>query len=275
VQVEEALAERGASGARAASVATLASRAPKVAGLSAPELVPEWRARAAELGFDREQLAGSLGRTRATRLRPAEVARLVGTLAGPDGLTAHASSFGRPDVLRALAERAGPAAGAVELEAAADAFLGSRRVLALAEPGIGGQQRYTTPELLQVERELLRQALGRRSAGAGVVAPEAVRDVVERRPTLSEEQGAMVRRLLADGDGVAVVVGRAGAGKTYALDPARAAWEAGGFQVVGAAPAARAAAELEAGAGIPSMTVRGCCRSWRRAGCSSTAGPSW
>ena len=35
----------------------------------------------------------------------------------------------------------------------------------------------------------------------------------------------------------------------------RAAWEAAGDRVLGAAPAARAAAELEAGAGIPSMTV--------------------
>jgi conjugative relaxase-like TrwC/TraI family protein len=246
VQVEEALAGRGAAGARAARVATLASRAPKDPALSAADLVPEWRARAAELGFGPDDLAGSLGRTRATRLRPAEVAQLVETLAGPHGLTAHASSFGRPDVLRALAERAGPAAGAVELEAAADAFLGSRRVLALAEAAVR-ERRYTTPELVRIERELLRQALGRRGAGAGVVAPEAVLDVIERRPTLSGEQGAMVQRLLTDGDGVALVVGRAGAGKTYALDPARAAWEAGGFQVVGAALAARAAAELRPG----------------------------
>ena len=47
------------------------------------------------------------------------------------------------------------------------------------------------------------------------------------RPFLTDEQRVMVVRLTRDGDGVAVVVGRAGAGKTTALAAARDAWEAG------------------------------------------------
>lgn len=65
----------------------------------------------------------------------------------------------------------------------------------------------------------------------------------------------MVRRLTTSGAGVEVVVGKAGAGKTFALDAAREAWQACGIRVVGAALAARAAAELESGAGIDSYTV--------------------
>ncbi len=65
----------------------------------------------------------------------------------------------------------------------------------------------------------------------------------------------MVRRLAGDGDGVAVVVGPAGAGKTHALAAAREAWEASGRRVCGAALARRAARELEDGAGIPSTSV--------------------
>ena len=38
----------------------------------------------------------------------------------------------------------------------------------------------------------------------------------------------MVRRLTLEGDGVAVVVGQAGTGKTFALAAAREAWEASG-----------------------------------------------
>jgi len=52
-----------------------------------------------------------------------------------------------------------------------------------------------------------------------------------------------------------VVVGKAGAGKTFALDVARQAWQRDGHRVIGAALARRAADELEQGAGIESTTI--------------------
>ena len=65
----------------------------------------------------------------------------------------------------------------------------------------------------------------------------------------------MVRGSLRDGDQIAVVVGKAGTGKTYALDAAREAWQADGHQVIGAALARRAALELRDGAGIDSTSI--------------------
>jgi ATP-dependent exoDNAse (exonuclease V) alpha subunit len=76
-----------------------------------------------------------------------------------------------------------------------------------------------------------------------------------RRPTIAGEQAGMVRRLVLDGDGVAVVIGQAGTGKTFALAAAREAWEGSGYRVIGAALARRAAIELEDGAGIESQSV--------------------
>jgi ATP-dependent exoDNAse (exonuclease V) alpha subunit len=65
----------------------------------------------------------------------------------------------------------------------------------------------------------------------------------------------MVRGLLTSGSGVQVVVGKAGVGKTAAVAVAGQAWTEAGYRVLGAAVAARAAAELEEQAGIPSMSI--------------------
>jgi ATP-dependent exoDNAse (exonuclease V) alpha subunit len=65
----------------------------------------------------------------------------------------------------------------------------------------------------------------------------------------------MVRRICGSGAGVDVVIGVAGAGKTFALAAAHDAWTASGHRVIGATLAARAARQLEAGSGIPSSTL--------------------
>jgi hypothetical protein len=68
------------------------------------------------------------------------------------------------------------------------------------------------------------------------VRPEVVRQVLDRHQTAGEDQAAMVRDLTQGGAGVALVVGRAGSGKTWALGLAREAFELDGYQVLGCAP---------------------------------------
>ena len=65
----------------------------------------------------------------------------------------------------------------------------------------------------------------------------------------------MVRTICGSGDGIEVVEGAAGAGKTFALAAARQAWEASGYRVIGCALAARAARQLQDDAGIPAATI--------------------
>lgn len=72
---------------------------------------------------------------------------------------------------------------------------------------------------------------------------------------LSPEQRALVYALTTDGNGVDVVFGAAGTGKTTALGLARSTWESAGLRVAGCALAARAAAQLREGAGIESWTI--------------------
>ena len=120
---------------------------------------------------------------------------------------------------------------------------------------VSQEGRWSTPELLALERRVLDRAEESRGSGSAVADPDHVEEALRRRPSLSAEQAAMVRRLCGDGDGVAVVIGKAGAGKTFALDAARDAWQTPGRQVVGCARAARAALELHDGAGIPTSTI--------------------
>ncbi len=115
--------------------------------------------------------------------------------------------------------------------------------------------RYSTTEMLNTESRLL--ALGRAGLGRACGVADAVRleAVLAERGDLSFEQAAMVRSLCSSGNGVEVVIGVPGSGKTFALDAARRAWQSSGYRVYGAALAAEAAAQLEAGSQISSVTL--------------------
>ena len=65
----------------------------------------------------------------------------------------------------------------------------------------------------------------------------------------------MVEAVTTDGAGVSVVVGVAGAGKTFALCAAHHAWARHGFETIGCALAARSAKGLETETGIGSQTI--------------------
>lgn len=136
-----------------------------------------------------------------------------------------------------------------EVTAHALAYLDRHEVVALADG------RYSTLDMLAVERAALAVVDRRRGTGAGTVAEDDLATAVAARPSLEPEQVAMARRLTTSDDGVEVVTAPAGAGKTFVLDACREAWQSAGFRVVGCAWTARAAAELQAGSGIPSSTV--------------------
>ena len=230
-------------------------------------LLDDWRRRADTIGLNPAVIAARTGPRRSPA--PLNLADAQGWLLSPDGLTAHASTFDRRDILRGLAERAPEGATVAELETAAEVVLGAPGVVRL-DAGTGGQRvrradgklvpvasgvRYTTADLLAVETSLLDEANSRVEAGVGIARPAEVAKALAARPSLSDEQQQMVTRLVTSGAGVDVVVGAAGTGKTFGLDAARAAWQACGLTVIGAALSARAAAELQAGSGIDSTTI--------------------
>ncbi len=188
-QIEEALVEHGAGGARAAEAAALATRRRKSASLDGEALRWQWRDCAAGLGFDADNIARLLRRVRGHALDSIRLAALRTELAGRRGLTYRRSSFGRRDVLLELCERLPPGTTvtARELEDGADAFLSSSRVVPLAGdrgldadsfrgpdgrrlPVATDERRYSTP----------RAAGGR--AEAGRARPSLTASGADRRP---------------------------------------------------------------------------------------------
>ena len=122
-------------------------------------------------------------------------------------------------------------------------------------PATSGDRRYTTTELLAAEERIVASANVRVGAGCAQVGSVTVDEVLARHAHLDGEQAHGVRQLLTSGNGYDLVIGQAGTGKSTMLGAARIGWEEAGFRVIGTAVAARTAADLERGTGIPSSSL--------------------
>jgi conjugative relaxase-like TrwC/TraI family protein len=246
-ELDRLTADGGARTPRLVKWTVHATRKPKEH--EAPDtLYGRWRTEAAERGVDPDTLVRQVtdrtrDRDQDQTVSDAVTGRLFDRLAGPEGLTAQASTFTRPEVLVALgAGLAG--AGRTELEGLADRFVAERAVSVVADRALE-ERRWSTPDLLAVEQQLVTSATGRTGEHTAVASHEVVRDALAAHPTAGTDQQAMVRDLCQGGQGVALVVGRAGTGKTFALGIARHAWQLDGYRLLAAAPTGIATLSLQ------------------------------
>lgn len=228
----------GVHSGRGARVATLNTRKAKPKGISEADLRAEWRQRAGDLRFDLSAVP-RVARTPELRVDDDELAAT---------LTGEHATFDRRDAVRAAAKAARQGASLDEILQRAEEYLGSDHAVAVADG------RWTTPEILGLERQVVALAGGGARAEHRAVPADVV-SAIEARWSLSDEQQQMVSELCLSGRPIDVVIGRAGAGKTFTLDAVREAFEASGHRVIGASLAARAARELQAGSGIRSTTA--------------------
>jgi len=118
-----------------------------------------------------------------------------------------------------------------------------------------GDRRYSTMEMLSVERRITESAQLRIGTGSGQVSADVVARALDSHPHLDLEQRLGVEMLLSSGNGLEVVIGQAGTGKSTMLGAARVGWEEEGYEVIGVAVASRTAVALEASTGIRSSTM--------------------
>lgn len=270
-EIEAHMAENGFDSARSAQLAAYATRRMKDYSATPESLLDRWRHQAAELGFDCERLCDRLN---ADTLTPrstglVHLSPMFEHLAGPEGLTRNRSTFGRREVIQGICDLLPNGAPIADICQWADLFIDSEHCPQLTTTKSAvirttdgrtvsartDETRFSTPDMLDAERRLIGTALERIDAGVGIADRQLVESAIAQRPSMSDEQAAMVRQLCASGRGVDLVEGVAGAGKTFALAAANQAWTESGHTVIGCALAAKAARQLQTDADIPSYTI--------------------
>jgi conjugative relaxase-like TrwC/TraI family protein len=237
-QIERAMAERGVTSAGGARIAALATRAPKAQPVPDAEMRRGWQARAKNHDFSLNQVPCS---PRAAHLIVTHEELAYAT-------TEKRAHFDQLEAIRQVAIAAADGATLRGIKSRVDAFLESPLVVSL------GDGLWTTREMLELEERSIAIA-NNPSSKSPTASPEAITAATTTRPTLGADQTRLVEAIGASTSTVNVVVGKAGAGKTYALDALRDAYQQQGHRVIGAAVAARAAKELQSGAGINSTTI--------------------
>ena len=275
-KIEAEMKQTGHSSRAAAQIAAYRVRPPKDPALAAAEddgLRARWSTRLKEIGLGRRvacvtDVTRCLGRETSGPTSQAETERVIRVLTGADPrpekqrrphrrLTEQASTLTRAQIIRAVAT-------AMDLQPdrlrqVVERLLARPEVVPLlASPGMGARperRRYTTKDLLEVEHGLLECAISRQGEGCGAVPTRIAAAVELAHPELGDDQRLVLRRLLSNGNGIEIIVGPAGTGKTFLLAAARDAWRRAGYRVHGAALAALAASQLQAGSGIAATTI--------------------
>src|SRR3954468_16853259 len=255
-QVVQQVERDGGGGYYAAQVAAHKTRERKE-HVDLGELREDWRARAAEHGLGKRELQALLGRARYQELSGTALLTIAKRMLGPKGLTEKRTAFSDPEAVMAWAEAHAAGASAervLRLAARLTQTAGVERVGDTPSPG--RPARYSTSELVAVERAALALVERGREAEAPAITEQQL-DEIERadRITLSEEQEAMVREVATSSSRVICVVGLAGAGKTTATHAVAQIFEHAGIEVLGAAPSGVAAEKLQDETGIAATTL--------------------
>jgi Ti-type conjugative transfer relaxase TraA len=142
--------------------------------------------------------------------------------------------------------------GSAQLDAALTAILASSELTALAPEG-GNPARFTSRDMLEAEKSLMRRVAAMATRRGHGVPPQA--RLPELAPdSLTEEQRSTFEYVVGEGD-IKALAAPAGNDKSAPLAAAREVWELRGLQVIGIAPSGIAAENLQTSSGIKSQTL--------------------
>lgn len=241
-EIEAELAEAGGTRVDAARAVAVARSTRRAKGLPDAESRTEIWCRAAQaIGIEVSRLVEHCrsfvgNRSAADDLLRRRLAEL------PRSLTETRSVVDRRELVRSVAEAlVGTGLDADRLAPTVDDLTRGSVVIEISRDTLD-QPRYSTPEMVRIERELVEMAVSLATRDEAGLDPDAVGTLC-RAYKLSIEQTAAA--LAATGSGaLAIVEGAPGTGKTTLLKPIVQAWQAEGYRVIGAATAWRVANAL-------------------------------
>jgi Ti-type conjugative transfer relaxase TraA len=171
-------------------------------------------------------------------------------------LTYHNSTFSYNDIAKMANQYS---ADPEQYNAVLSALINNDQVVNLGENS-KGQPVYTTREMLQTEQKMLSATGNLAGTGNHAVSAKTLENAIAASG-LSDKQAAAARHIV-DGKDVVSMIGFAGSGKSYMLNTVRAAYEAEGYKLRGAALSAVAAKSLSDGSGIQSDTIHATLYKW-------------
>lgn len=247
-QIEKALKDAGARGAKASEVAALSTR--KVKEIKDPEqLKNQWREQSKELGINEDTLKSDIHKT------PYYVEKEATKNDVLEKMVENKSIVREQDIYKTSAiEAVGTLSGKEAIALAEAAKQEAVQLQKMDSHGNAkGEIKYTTEATIERESHIVEMAKNREFQENGL-SEKSVNSAIENSKLLSAEQAQVVKELSQDG-GIKVLIGDAGTGKSTTLETVKNAYENDGWNVIGAAPTGKAAAGLEEGTGIQSSTL--------------------
>lgn len=243
-EIEKELAEAGTTSGSSAALASAVAKSTRHSKELDADRETVWREAAQSTGLDRD-IRVALQQRSAREFVPGDAGHIfanrLATL--PAELTEHESVIDRRELVRSVhAASVGLGLPLSRLDREVDQFVSSGTFVEIGRDAIG-QVRYSTPEMIAIERDLVATA-SRLAERRGVGIDPA--DIKARSAAhgLSTEQ-TFAAEAATGPNAIVVVEGAPGSGKTTTLAPIVEAWQAAGHRVIGTATAWRIARALQ------------------------------